>query len=144
LPPTSEELEFRRLLNDLELDLRVKGITLDQFLEMSGLSSLSELKESWKERIRENVIVGAFLDKYAEENGLTVYPEEIEARIDELAETLSIEPKKLKDAMLRDGSFYTVKLTLLREKVLDELIKKCKFHIVDSAGGEEKNPAEKG
>jgi trigger factor len=78
VPPLLIEREVERTLEDLEKGLAARGQTMEQWLAASG-KTLQEVREELLPEAERKVVERYLLERLAEEEGIRVTPEEIEA-----------------------------------------------------------------
>ncbi len=153
LPKVLVERQIDRMLGDMENYLRYQGISLDQFIEMSG-QSRDVLREERTEEAEKRVKANLVLDAIAKKEGFTVEDSEIEAQIAEIAESYNDDPARVREVFEKQGRISVMKEEARIRKVIDLLVEKAEITLVKpkpekqqgdalEEGKPEKAPAEK-
>jgi trigger factor len=138
------------MIGDLESYLRYQGMSLDQFIEMSG-KSREDMREDKREEATERAKANLVLDAIAKKEGITADDSEIEAKIAEIAESYNDEPERIKTILENQGRIPVMKEEIRIRKVIDLLVEKADIEIVKKPATEKpkktkkaaKNKAEK-
>jgi trigger factor len=101
-PKTLVDRQIDRMIGDLESYLRYQGMSLDQFIEMSG-KSREDMREDKREEAAERAKANLVLDAIAKKEGITADDSEIEAKIAEIAESYNDEPERIKTIFGKSG-----------------------------------------
>lgn len=99
------------LLNDYEQRLKSQGLTLDMYLQYTGMD-LDSLKESFMSRAKDEVTLRLALEKIAQLENLEVSDEEVDEYIKEIADANKINPDMVKQFVPVEG----IKSDLVVEK----------------------------
>ena len=120
IPQGAAERHTARVLQRRALDLLHRGVPRERIDE-----NLTELQAAADEEARIQLKLEFILAKIAEEKGLEVGDEEVNARIAEMARQTGRRPERLRQELDADGSLSVVYLSLRDEKVLDFLLDKA-------------------
>jgi trigger factor len=115
LPPGMVARQLERLLESAAR--RLGGALPAAQLE----AQLARWREEWRERAEREVREGLLLEAIARARGVEASPEEIEARIGELAREQRVDPARLRRAWGEEGLERALRRQLVDEKVLDFL-----------------------
>ena len=137
----ASELIYQRevdsIREDHERSLRNQRLDLDTYLRFMG-----QTMEEWEEQLRpqaeDRLTTALVLRKFAEQEGLEVAPEEIDAEIDRLMENSADESAAALRRMLNtDDSRESLRSSLLNRKVLDRLVEMADVVDEDVAASDE-------
>lgn len=158
-PETLVERQVDRMIGEMENYLRYQGMGLEQFLELSG-KKMEELRAERREEALLRTKANLVLDAIAKKEGITVTDSELEAKVDEIAETYNDERERIWDILEKQGRIPVMREELRVRKVVDLLVEEARVALVapsDGAGdaepaagdgygstGEEQPPAEQG
>lgn len=121
LPTVLVERQLDQMLSEMESYLRYQGLTMEQFLTVSG-RELSQLREERREeaarRVKGNLVLEAIIKK----EGITIEEAEIDDQIKELASTYNDRPERLKELFGKQGRLELMKQELLYRKAIDLLV----------------------
>lgn len=121
IPEIMIENQISSIIQDLDMQVRAQGLTMEKYLEFSGLN-MNSLKEQYKERAKEQVKTTLVLEKIAKTEAVEVSEEELEKELAQLAENYRMEVDKLKD-ILRPEDIQSIRNDILMNKVIDMLVK---------------------
>lgn len=111
IPQCMFDQRVNSLLNDYEQRLKSQGLTMDMYLQYTGMD-LDGLKDSFMARAKDEVTLRLALEKVAELENLEVSDEEVDNYIKEIADANKINPDMVKQFISVDG----IKEDLLVEK----------------------------
>ena len=118
--------EQHRMLHEYEQNLKMQGISLEQFMQFTGLTH-DKLMEEYKETATKRVTYRLILDAIIKEEKIDATEKEVDKEVSELADKYKME----KEQFINQFGTETVKYELKFKKVI-ELLK-----------GEETKPAKK-
>ncbi len=131
VPDVLVEEELRQRLHDLGHRLEQQGISVGQFLELTGQGQ-DELLASLRIEAREAVKSDLALRSVAEEESLEVTDEELESEIDAMASRLQLEPAAVRERLTRAGRIAAVRSEQRKTKALAWLLDHVE--VVDEEG----------
>lgn len=111
IPQCMFDQRVTSLLNDYEQRLKSQGLTMEMYLQYTGMD-LEGLKESFIDRAKDEVTLRLALEKIAEIENLEVSDEEAEEYIKEIADANKINPDVVKQFISMEG----IKSDLVVEK----------------------------
>jgi trigger factor len=117
------------LLNDYEQRLKSQGLTMEMYLQYTGMD-LDSLKESFMTRAKDEVTLRLALEKVAEIEKLEVSDEEVENYIKEIADANKLNVDMVKQFVPVEG---------IKE---DLIVEKASKFIVENAIAEEPSSEE--
>jgi trigger factor len=134
-PPVIEE-EADQMLEQFDHRLHHQGFSLERYLGMVG-NTLEQFREEMKTEAERNVKKHFILEKTAEEKGIQVTDEELENKINELAQQSESSLEETKAAL--GDSIGNLKLNMLLEKAAQSLVATAVVTETVSVGGEQDN-----
>ncbi|HUW65723.1 MAG TPA: trigger factor [Spirochaetia bacterium] len=120
VPAALVDSQFNLMKNDMDDQITRMGLSLEDYLKYTGSTEekmLSDMRESAEKEIRGTLVLTAI----AREEGVSVSPDEIGARIGELARSSGKKPEDVMKLFEEKGEISYMRDTLLREKVLSFL-----------------------
>lgn len=119
------------LLQDFFNQLQRQGMTLDVYLQQSGITS-DQFRDDVKQQAQDMAKQDLALDAYAAHQGLEATDEDVR---DEFERSGAADPDQLMEDWRKNGQLYLVRQGILRQKAAQEL--------VDNAIVTEEKPADK-
>jgi trigger factor len=132
-PPTLIENETRRRVEDLAHRLSHQGASLEQYLEMSGTEPQAFVDEIRVGAARA-VLADLALRAVVLQEGVTVSDDELDAEVQQLAESTDQKPAKVRRELERSGALEAVRSDVARGKALEFLVDHAT--VVDENGDE--------
>ncbi|QTX31184.1 trigger factor [Aminithiophilus ramosus] len=138
LPDSLVEQEFEAIVKREEDKLKEeKNLSLDAYLAQNNLER-SKFDESTRKRAAWIVKQTLVLDSFAEESGLSVETEDLDAEIDAMARSFKVEPKQLKSFLAKDADRLNEIVHRVRvRKTVDHLLSKITFKEVETPASAE-------
>ncbi len=125
-PKALVDRQIDRMIGDMENYLRQQGMELDQFLQLSGKSK-DELREERREEAEKVTRANLVLDAIAKKEGITVEDSELDARIEEIAESYDDDPKRIKEIIEKQGRLPVMKEELRIRRAIDLMVDEAKI-----------------
>ncbi|MDR1617310.1 MAG: trigger factor [Syntrophomonadaceae bacterium] len=119
VPDAVVEERTKKMLQQLQQSMAMKGITLEQYFKFSNGSEEEFYKDVWPEA-ELNVRIDFMLEKIAEEKGFEANDEELEEYINDIAEDVSISVDKTKEIL--GPNMDSVRLNIRINKAVDYLV----------------------
>ncbi len=141
-PKTLVDRQIDRMIGDLESYLRYQGMSLDQFIEMSG-KSREDMREDKREEATERAKANLVLDAIAKKEGITADDSEIEAKIAEIAESYNDDPERIKTILENQGRIPVMMEEIRIRKVIDLLVEKADIKLVKELTSEKPKKQDK-
>lgn len=117
IPTELIEEEQHRLLHDFEERMRMQGVSLDLYYEITKTDE-NKLKDMLKEQANSHVLYRFMLDKIKKDENITITEEEINQEIEEAAKKYKME----KDEFIKElGDTSVIKYDLEMKKIIDFL-----------------------
>lgn len=124
-PLVDQEIDYQ--LQGLNQNLSQMGISLDQYVQMTGME-MSALRDQYRLSAAEKVKADLVVDEVALKEGFDATDEEIEAEIKDAADQYGVEDyDKFKDIFMKNVGRETVVENLKRRKAVEFLADKAKF-----------------
>lgn len=123
--------EVENRIQDMAMRLQAQGISLEQYMQLSGQdqeSMMSELQESGRSTAKLDLA----LRSIATQEGLSVDDDEIDVEIERAATQFERSATELRAEFVDSGQLPAVRADLLKSKTLDWLIEKTK--VIDEDG----------
>lgn len=131
IPEALIAAEMRERLNDLGLRLQAQGVSLEQWLGLSGRT-----QEQLLEELREAAVTSAKVDlalrAVADAEGLEATDDDLDAEYEAASARLGIDPAKMRAEFERSGQVQAVRSDIRKRKALDWLVETVE--IVDEEG----------
>ncbi len=137
IPETLVRRELDALLRQRLQELQAYGINPKQVNQQQLVNELMPIAIF-------NVASRLILDKLADELGIEVSDEEVNAEIERLAKSFNVPVEELKKSLQEQGFIEAVKADLRRNKALEEAAKRVKFVEVEPKEEREENQPSEG
>lgn len=118
VPPSMVNRRARELTAETLRSMGVRNI---------GPQEFEALSENFRERAERDIRVGFLLEAVAKQENMDAGEDEIQKRIEEMAQEQNIHPDKLRDRLADDNSREMLKAYMLEQKALDFLANKAKI-----------------
>ena len=132
LPAVLVERQIDRMLGEMDQYLRYQGLTLERFTELSG-KTMEELREEKKEEAEKRTKANLVLDAVVKKEGFAVDESEIDAKINELAQSHEDEPERVREIFEKQGRIPLLKEELRIRKAIDLMVQEAKITKVEKA-----------
>jgi trigger factor len=126
VPKILIDRQVDRMLGDLENYLRYQGMSLDQFVQLSG-KTMDDLRADRLEEAEMRAKANLVLDAIAKKEGISIDDSELEAKIESIAESYNDEAERIKDLLEKQGRLPVIREELRVRKVIDLLIAEAKI-----------------
>jgi trigger factor len=120
IPETMIEDELDVMMNEMKQKLQQQGMNFEDYLEMTGSEEemfRSQHRPDAEKRVKSNLT----LEAIAEKEGIEVTDEEIENKIEEIAEAQDQEPDMIKTFLQMQGQYDSLVNSMKMEKTIDFL-----------------------
>ncbi len=125
VPQVLVERQMDKMMNSFELNLKVQGVEMMDYLKRIGKEPL-EYRESFRKDAEARVKNELVLEEIAEREKLKVTPEEIEKEIEKTAQYYGQDKEALKNYIEKSGNLKGLEYDILLKKALDLVIKEAK------------------
>ncbi|MGQ9532259.1 MAG: trigger factor [Desulfotomaculales bacterium] len=132
IPEGMVEAELEALMAEFTLQLRQRGLTVEDYLRVSSLSP-EELRARFRPDAYDRVKTVLVLDAIARAEGIIVGEDEIAAEIERLARRRREDPAGLRKKMEESGEMEVLRRNLQREKTVQFLVDRA---VVRGADGQ--------
>lgn len=126
IPQVMVDREIERLIMDFAFQLRLRGLDLKQYLEISNLSP-EEFKGKFQERAYNNVKTSLVLEALAKAENMEVTEEEVDEELTKYAEAAQKSLAEYKKN-LKEEDLEHIKDHILTRKIFDFLISQAKVN----------------
>lgn len=145
-PPVLLEDEVNQLIGEFEQQLSAQRLTLEDYLKIQQ-TSLDEIRSEFEPQARERLDRGLALGKLVEVEELQVSDEDINARLDEMAQAWNEDADRVREALNSPASRRRLEVDLLTDKAVEFLMATAKGEdpravVEEPEVEEEKEPAE--
>lgn len=127
-----------RVLQRRYVDLLYQGVPRERIDE-----NLTELQASSSEQAQRDLRLRFILGKIADDREIEVTPDEINARVAQMASAYGRRPERLRQELAQDGTLEQVESAIREEKVLDELLSQAKVTEGEPSGEDKPDQSEK-
>lgn len=134
IPEIMIEDRAAQMVEELDMSLQGRGLSMDDYLKFSGKTK-EQLQEENKAAAAENVRADLVLDAIAKAENVEVTPEDMNYEIFAMSQQFGADPKEVYDIIVKEG-----RVSMLASSVAR---KKAARLIVDAAKGAEKAEAAK-
>ena len=117
IPQAMIDFEAEKSLRDHEMNLSMQGLSLDQYMKYTGLTTeklLDQLKPQAEKTIKGRLV----LEAVAEAEGMSVSDEDFEAELAKMSQMYNMEVDKMKE-LLGDSETKNIKKDALIRKAID-------------------------
>lgn len=140
-PNVLVERELDRMMGDMERFLRMQGLSLEQYLQMSG-NSLKDLRNGNREEAEKRVKANLTLDAIIKKEGITAEEQEVDEKIEKFAGEYKQDPQKVKEMFASQGRIGIIEEEVKFRKVIEFLVAEAEVEVVELAPGEEPSTGE--
>ncbi len=123
-PSVLVERELDRIMEEMEQFMRMQGLSMEQYLKVSGKDP-SELRENNKDEAIKRVITNLTLSAIIKKEGITAEESEIDDKIKGFAESYKQEFAKVKEVFTAQGRLGGIEDEIKYRKVIDLLVKEA-------------------
>ncbi|MFO7818929.1 MAG: trigger factor [Halanaerobacter sp.] len=121
IPEAMIEEEIDSMIQEQKMQMQQQGFEFDQYLEMTGMNE-EELRNKFRGQAAERTKSNLILEAIAEEEGIEVTDEEIDEKVEEIAEGQGgQDPEQIKKFLQMQGQLAQLKEGLQMEKTLEFL-----------------------
>ena len=131
VPEAMVSTEMQQRLNDLAMRLEAQGLTLDQWVAMSGKGA-DEVVEELRDAAQTAVKVDLALRAVAVAEGLECDDDDLDEEIEALAERVNMKPAKVRQQLERADQISAIRSDIKNRKAFDWLLERVE--IVDEDG----------
>jgi trigger factor len=124
-PKILVERQIDRMIGDLENYLRYQGMSLDQFLELSGKDK-NEMREERREEAEKRTQANLVLDAIAKKEGIIADESELKAKIEEIAANYNDDPERIRGILENQGRIPVMQEEIRIRKVIDLIVAEAK------------------
>lgn len=125
IPAVMIEKQIDSILQDFDMRLRLQGITLEKYLEMSNINH-QDFRKQFEERAREEVKTQLVLEKIADDEGISASDAEYEEELEKQAKNYRYSVEDFKKH-LTDEDIEYIKSRIAIGKTIDFLVEQAKM-----------------
>ncbi len=139
-PEVMVEKELNRILSEFTQQLRMQGLSLEQFCQLTNKTEES-IKEESRSDAEQRVTGNLVLEAIINQEGITPSEDEMEEKINKMAKQYQQEPEQIREYLEAQGYLSNLEKEITLRKVIDFLveeanIKKVKKSEVEPEEGE--------
>ncbi|GBD28109.1 Trigger factor [bacterium HR31] len=124
VPESLVHAEVHSLLEDLEEELRRRGLSWDRYLQLVGKSA-EQVHEEFRPQAESRVRTRLVLDAVAEAEGLQPSEEEVAQAVQNLAEDSGRSPEEVRELLERTGGMERLRASLRRRRAVAYLVERA-------------------
>ncbi|MBS4022972.1 MAG: trigger factor [Dethiobacter sp.] len=132
VPDVMVEREIDRMNADMDHFLRMQGLTLEKFMELTG-KTMDDLRAEKKSEAADRVKANLVLDAIAQKEGIVALDEEVDERIKKFAEGYKQDVDKVKEYFSAQGQTNVIREEIRVRKVIDLLVAEARVTTVPAA-----------
>jgi trigger factor len=132
VPDVMVEREIDRMNADMDHFLRMQGLTLEKFMELTG-KTMDDLRAEKKSEAADRVKANLVLDAIAQKEGIVALDEEVDERIKKFAEGYKQDVDKVKEYFSAQGQANVIREEIRVRKVIDLLVAEARVTTVPAA-----------
>ena len=118
LPQVLVEREIDRQLAEMEQFLRMQGLTLEKYLELTN-KELAEMREEQRAEAEKRVKANLVLDAIITKEGITAADEELDERINKFAESYGQNAETIRNYFAAQGQLDVIRQEIQFRKAID-------------------------
>ncbi len=141
IPECMIDLELNDMLQQLESDLSMQGMTLEQYCRMSG-ESLDGVKAAFRERAAKNVRMNLILEAVAKAENIEASEEDVTYYIDQMAGGVADEAKRIREELEKSDRISGLKYQICQVKAADLIYEKAEKTAAPAEEAKEEAKAE--
>lgn len=122
LPDVVVERQAEEMLADFRRALEQQGMTLDAYMEASGLSR-EQILDDMKPGAANTVKTGLVLDAVAKAEGIEATDEEVSALAGQMAAVAKVDAKAFENRLRKSGRIEALREQIVRDKAADFIVK---------------------
>lgn len=121
IPPVMIDNKIDQLINELSANLQTRGMTLEQYLSVSGLD-MDALRDTYRDAAAKAVRTDILLDEVARAENITVTNEELNIELQYMAAMYRTNPKQIYKVLQENGQVHSLISTVLRRKTMKFIV----------------------
>ncbi len=128
VPETLVERQLDNMLQEMEQYLRYQGLDLEKFLEVTQKKE-EDLREEQREEAEKRVKANLVLDAIIKEEGLEASEEELQEKIEELANQYGDSPERVREVFEKQGRLDMIREEIRMRKLIDFLVNEAEVKV---------------
>ena len=140
-PKILVERQIDRIVGDLESYLRYQGMSLEQFIELSGKSK-EDLREDRRKEAGERAKANLVLDAVAKKEGISIEDSEMEAKLNEIAKSYNDDPERIRGILEKQGRLPVMLEEMRIRKAIDLIVEGAEIKKVKKKAVKKKKTAD--
>ncbi len=137
VPKVLVEREQDRIVSEMEHFLRMQGMTMEQYTQLTQKTA-ADMREENKEEAEKRVKANLTLDAIIEKEGITAEEDEVNDRVKKFAEGYNQDPEKVKEMFATQGRLGVIEDEVKFRKAIDFVVKEAEVETVPLEPEEEK------
>ncbi len=128
-PEVLIERELDRVLSDFSQQLKMQGLTLEQYCQLTE-NTEEDIKEDNRGEAEKRVKANLVLETIMKKEDFTASPEELEEKFKKMAQSYQQEPENIKEYFEKSGQLDIIKKEIAFRKAVDFLVSEAKVNKV--------------
>ncbi len=128
VPETLVERQLDNMLQEMEQYLRYQGLDLEKFLQVTQKKE-EDLREEQREEAEKRVKANLVLDAIIKEEGLEASEEELQEKIEELANQYGDSAERVRDVFEKQGRLDMIREEIRMRKLIDFLVDEAEVKV---------------
>ncbi|WP_027338894.1 trigger factor [Halonatronum saccharophilum] len=121
IPETMVDSEIDNMLQGFKAQIQQQGMSFEDYLEATGMEE-AKIREEYKENAQSRVRVNLTLEAIADEENIEVSEEEVDQKVEEIAERQGQEKDMVKSFLQMQGQLSALRNSLKMEKTINFLV----------------------
>jgi trigger factor len=135
VPDIMVEREIDRMTGDMDHFLRMQGLSMEKFMELTGKTT-EDLRAEKRDEAAVRVKANLVLDAIAQKEGIEALNEEVEERIEKFAKGYNQDVDKVKEYFAAQGQGDVIREEIKMRKVIDLLVAEAAVTTVERTEAE--------
>lgn len=120
-PEVLVERQIDRIVGDLENYLRYQGMSIEQFVELSG-KDMESLRKDKREEAEKRTRANLALDAIAKKEGIVIEDRELDDKIVSIAESYNDQPERIREVLDKQGRLPVIREEMRIRKAIDLIV----------------------
>ncbi len=125
VPEILIEKQLEKMMDDLKEDLKMRNMSLEAYYDLIKADE-EKVKQEYRVIAEKQIKQELIIDKVITDNEITATEEDVNNKIDEIAESTNQKPLKVRAMFERNNTLENLKEQIKREKAIDILSEKVK------------------
>jgi trigger factor len=121
IPEVMVESRIDDMLQELDVNLQSRGMSLDKYLEFAK-TDVATLRTNYRETALNSIKIDLMLEGVAKAEALEVTKEDLSAELAAMAQSYQVSPEQILKVMHQEGKLSTLKQSVLTKKALELIV----------------------